>query len=403
MTVTIPKPMSTAVSALKVDGDNPNRMTAKQHERLCTSIKKYGFIVPIITNKDYLVADGEQRLIVARDLGMTHVPVIRLDVDDVDRRLLRQVLNKLRGEHDLIADAYEFERIISAGHEDELKHLLDLSDSQLERYLTEIREPKDEDYEIPEINKIKTDIQRGDVYVLRNHRLMCGDATSHGDVQQLMNGEKADMIYTDPPYNVHVNYGKKGTEQLVNDNLSPNEYKQFCDAFFTNMYNVAKVGCPVYVWSGWWFYEVLKKAFEYSKFHFSQPIIWDKKQFVLAHGYDYHRQFEHGFYGWKGKKTDRYFHPDVHNARDIWTVQKDFTGHYLHPTQKPVELALIPIYNSSNNPDIILDLFGGSGSTLIASEQTGRTCYMMEIDPRYCQVIVDRWQSYTNEKAVKLN
>lgn len=166
MTVTIPQQELVEVGKLRVDGENPNRMTPKQLERLKTSVEKYGFIVPIITNKDLVVADGEQRLTVAKSLNMLKVPTIRLPIEDVDRRLLRQVLNKLRGEHELVADALEFERIIRAGHEDNLKHLLDLSDSQLERYLAEIREPKDESYEIPEIDKIHTDIQRGDIYKL---------------------------------------------------------------------------------------------------------------------------------------------------------------------------------------------------------------------------------------------
>lgn len=136
--ISLPRPSLVNVDELKVDGDNPNRMSDRQHASLKSSIERYGFIVPIITNKDLLIADGEQRWVVAKDMGMTEVSVIKLPVEDVDRRLLRQVLNKLRGEHELVADAYEFQRIIEAGQEDDLKHLLDLSDSQLERYLSEI-------------------------------------------------------------------------------------------------------------------------------------------------------------------------------------------------------------------------------------------------------------------------
>lgn len=200
--VTILQPENVDITLLKTDGQNPNRMTKEQHERLATSIKKYGFIVPIITNRDLLIADGEQRFEVAKSLGMPQVPVIRLDVQDVDRRLLRQVLNKLRGEHELVADALEFEKIIQAGHEDDLKHLLDLNDSQLERYLSEIREPKPEDYEIPEIEKIQTDIKRGDIYQLGKHRLMCGDATIEADYDQLFQNASPRMIFADPPYGV---------------------------------------------------------------------------------------------------------------------------------------------------------------------------------------------------------
>jgi len=138
MTVAIPPSELVAISELKVDGNNPNRMTPQQHKALSESITRYGFIVPIITNKDLLIADGEQRLTVAQSLKMTHVPIIRLPVEDVDRRLLRQVLNKLRGEHELLADAYEFDKIIEAGHEQDLKDLLDMTDANLVHYLTQI-------------------------------------------------------------------------------------------------------------------------------------------------------------------------------------------------------------------------------------------------------------------------
>jgi hypothetical protein len=186
--IQIPNAELVAVADLKTDQQNPNRMTKEQHERLSASIKKWGFIVPIITNKDLLIADGEQRWTVAKSLGMTQVSVIRLPVEDVDRRLLRQVLNKLRGEHELLLDAEEFEKIIDLGHKDDLKYLLDLTDAKLERYLNELHPPKDEDYEIPEIDKVQTDIVKGDIIQLGKHRLMCGDATNPEDMKTLLGG-----------------------------------------------------------------------------------------------------------------------------------------------------------------------------------------------------------------------
>jgi len=194
--VSIPQSELVPISELKVDGENPNRMTSKQLARLKKSVEKYGFIVPIITNKDLLVADGEQRLNIAQTLKMKQVPVIRLPIEDVDRRLLRQVLNKLRREHELIADALEFERIIGAGHEDELKHLLDLSDSQLERYLAEIREPK----EIPPpkpLEEIETDIQLGDRFRLGEGELICGDCL---EAMQTLPDHSIDFVMFSPPY-----------------------------------------------------------------------------------------------------------------------------------------------------------------------------------------------------------
>jgi ParB-like chromosome segregation protein Spo0J len=195
------------VNRLRVDGENPNRMGVKQIEALKTSIQRWGFIVPIIANREWLVADGEQRLTVARELGMKQVSVIRLPVEDVDRRLLRQVLNKLRGEHELLADAYEFQRVIESGYEDDLKYLLDLSDTTLERYLSELRgvnEPA-----VPPVTE--TTITQGDIYQLGVHRLMCGDATNPKDVQALMDGRQADMVFTDPPYG--INYLPEGKDQ----------------------------------------------------------------------------------------------------------------------------------------------------------------------------------------------
>ncbi len=186
--IQIPKQEFVDTSSLKVDGKNPNRMTKEQHERLASSIKKWGWLVDIITNKDLLVADGEQRLIVAKELGMPQVGIRRLPVEEVDRRLLRQVLNKLRGEHELLLDAEEFESIIDAGGKDDLKYLLDLTDAKLERYLQELSPPKDEDFEIPEIDKVETDIKKGDIIELGKHRLMCGDSTNPENVRALMGG-----------------------------------------------------------------------------------------------------------------------------------------------------------------------------------------------------------------------
>jgi len=388
------------ISKLSVDGENPNRMTEKQLERLKSSIEKYGFIVPIITNNKYLVADGEQRLTVAKSLGYTHVPVVKLDVEDVDRRLLRQVLNKLRGEHDLIADALEFERIIEMGNEDELKHLLDLNDSQLERYLSEIREIKAEDYEIPEIDKIKTSIQRGDIYKLGNHRLMCGDATKIGDICALSEKDdlfKFDLLLTDPPYGKLVAKGRLTTEG------------KYAKGAFTGFKNQPKkwVANPKY-----------------------SPIIGNEKEFdpkpllllsdkIIIFGGNY---FSHAlpnsrcWFVWD--KGSEIHHINFADCELIWTnldkvariykcmwrglLKEGESGKRLHPSQKPVKLISNILKDVTMKDHIILDPYGGSGSTLIACEQTGRRCYMMEIDPRYCQVIVNRWENYTQQKATRL-
>ena len=386
--IEIPEATLINTDKLKVDGDNPNKMTPKQLERLKSSVTKYGFIVPIITNKDLLVADGEQRLTTARALNMKQVPVIRLPIEDVDRRLLRQVLNKLRGEHELLADAYEFERIIKAGHEDDLKQLLDLSDSHLERYLAEIREHKDEDYEVPEIDKIETDIKRGDVFQLHMHRLMCGDATQEDDVKALMNGKKANLGLHDPPYGTKLFAGKptrfySGSHStghkpsqiyapIIGDEnqIDPKPLLELCTTTLLFGANYFADKLPL---SPAW-------------------IVWDKQTNSI-------RNFGDAELIWTNQKdTIRLITHTWHGFR-----KGNETGQKrLHPAQKPIKLLSELIEEYSEKNQTILDLFGGSGSTLIACEQTGRHCYMMEIDPRYCQIIINRWQQYTGKKAVKI-
>jgi len=379
--IEIPSSELIQVNLLKTDKDNPNRMTPQQLERLKSSIEKYGFIVPIITNKDLVIADGEQRWIVAKTLNMTHVPIIRLPLEDVDRRLVRQVLNKLRGEHDLILDAHEFDRIIQMGHEDELKHFLDLNDSQLERYLQEIHEPNAETYEIPEIDKITTSIQRGDIYALGKHRLMCGDATNKSDVEALMNGEKADLLLTDPPYGIGVvndegTVGKANVAKLT-------KYGDFEGDKIFDIKPILNLDCYKHavIWGGNYFADKLPIT--------NSWLIWDKR----AGEASWFSDFE---LAWSNLGTG----PKLFQF--VWQgmIRQGPRIKRVHPTQKPAQL-MSWCLTLTNPSQTILDLFGGSGSTLIACEQTNRICYMMEIDPRYCQVIINRWEAYTRLKAIK--
>ena len=407
----IPQSELVPTSQLKVDGDNPNRMTPKQLDQLKGSIKKFGFIVPIITNKDLLVADGEQRLTAAKELGLPKVSVIRLNVEDVDRRLIRQVMNKLCGEHDLIADALEFERIIELGSEDKLKELLDLSDSQLERYFAEIREPRPEVYDIPEIEKVETSIVRGDIHKLGNHRLMCGDATSRDDVLRLMNGEKADMVFTDPPYGVNYdNYARQSWKKKFRTSkkrwglIIGDDGVETFQKVTPILREVVKENGSMYVCSSSRNSPKFATILANNDIYCATPIIWAKRQPTLSWE-RYHPQHEQIFFCGEGAKPTGsksvWYGPK--NETTLWYVEEEATTNRLHPTQKPVGLPRRAILNSSMNPDIVADLFGGSGSTLIACEQTGRRCYMMEIDPRYCQVIVDRWEAYTGLKAEKIS
>ena len=413
----IPQPEIVDVEQLKVDQCNPNIMSKNQLERLKTSIQQFGFIVPIITNREYLIADGEQRLNAAKQLGFKQVSVIRLDVADVDRRLLRQVLNKLRGEHDLIADALEFERIIADDRKEDLKLLLALSDSQLERYQSAIHEPTDETYEMPAIEKITTSIVRGDMYLLGKHKLMCGDATNKEDINQLLNSAYPSMIFVDPPYGVqydkhYLAHTKEALTASVKSGKSSTGFKYWgkleCDVISTTLDFIEAMkdyaqNCSWYICCAGRFIHKIKAKLDECHIYCATPLVWVKANFVMSWE-RYHAQHEHIFFCGDGAyptgKKSRWYGPT--NETTVWQIPIEKTQNLIHPTMKPVELVVRAIRNSSQVGDIVYDGFGGSGTTLIACEQTGRTCYMMEIEPRYVQIIIDRWQAFTHKKAEKI-
>ena len=390
--INIPKPEVVPTSNLKVDGKNPNKMKREQLDRLKTSVKKYGFIVPIITNKDLLIADGEQRWIVANELAMPSVLVIRLPVEEVDRRLLRQVLNKLKGEHELLLDAEEFEQIISLGKEDDLKYLLGLTDKDLAKYLTDLHPVEEDSYDAPELESVKTDIQNNTVIQLGNHRLMCGDATNKQQVQELMEYVSPDVLLTDPPYGINVVSRRKqigGSKETsfaktvgFDGIVGANSYVPIVgdDKPFDpkHLLNLAVV---TIIFGGNYFADKLPSSAGW--------LVWDKEG-----GKEWDDTFADCELIW----TNRTKHASIY--RSLWKgmVKEGESGKRVHPTQKPLKLLSEIINDHSQPKQKILDLYGGSGSTLIACEQTGRICYMMEIDPRYCEIIAQRWEKYAGQQ-----
>jgi len=410
--VEIPAAKLVDVDRLQVDQDNPNRMGARQLEALKKSVQRWGFIVPIITNKELLVADGEQRLTVARELGMKQVSVIRLPVEDVDRRLLRQVLNKLRGEHELRGDALEFQCIIEAGYGESLKELLLLHGSQIERYLEELAEYK----ESPTPVVKETSIKQGDFFSLGSHRLMCGDATVKDDVERLMDGQKADMVFTDPPYGIAFQpEGKtlrpKALGPLKSDEdyrLAPREFPLLKKSL-PLIVETCRPGAPLYVCTGWQEISLIQDTLMEHDCHVYSVLVWDRMvPRLLPRPQDFIPVNEFIVYGWKKGKPRTYINclPDTETSLQkttLWRIRQLPTEQVQHITEKPPALARNAIFISSEKDAVVADYFAGSGSTLIACEQTGRHCRMMEIDPLYSQLIIDRWQAYTSEKAVKLN
>ena len=255
-----------------------------------------------------------------------------------------------------------------------------VEDIELDDYSSGIVE--EDNYEVEPPIEPKTKL--GDIYQLGRHRLMCGDSTDKVTVDSLINGNKVDMVFTDPPYNVAFN-GRSGKFDVIeNDDLAEEDFNNF----ITSVCEIIKYINPLhyYVWCNWKFYSTLQ-----TKLDFKSCIVWAKNVFGLGKGY----RHQHEFCLFNGEIDE-----SIKNESDLWEVAKD--TNYVHPTQKPVELCGRALKNHSEVKNV-LDLFGGSGSTLIACEQLNRNCYTMELDPQYCDVIIDRWEQYTGEKAVLIN
>lgn len=254
--------------------------------------------------------------------------------------------------------------------------------------------------EIPE--HVEPKAKRGDVYRLGVHRLMCGDSINVTDLEQLMAGEKAQMVFTDPPWN--VNYGantnpagwSNRNRQIINDHMSTEDWQTFVNGISASLFLSTQPGAPIYVVMSAQEWPVMDGSLRQAGFHWSSTIIWAKDRLVLSRK-DYHTQYEPIWYGWNSAAA-RLVQLDDRKQSDLWNCDRPQKSE-LHPTTKPVELIERALENSSNAHALVLDLFGGSGSTLIACEKTRRRCFAMELDPKYVDTIVARWERYTGNRA----
>ena len=399
--IQIPKPEEVPIADLKSDGQNPNRMTAQQTQSLIESIKRYGFIVPIVTNKDLVIADGEQRWDAAKTLGMKTVLVIRLPVEDVDRRLLRQILNKIRGEHVLNQDALEFRRIIELGREHDLIKFLGMRQAELNSILRIHNLQKENINIIPKI-PATTDIKRGDLYQLGPHRLLCGDSTNLSDLQTLLGPAKIDSIVTDPSFGVYkknwdnLRSRKQSAGASTYTDIDPEKYQEWTENWLSKI-PLADLN-TIYIWINGRQLLALLQAAKRLDIYCAEILVWAKQSFIMS-DMDYYPQHEFCFYGWKGKHKF-YSQKDKHGS--VFYIRRPITSPD-HPTTKPVELIEPELIDGSPPGGLILDPFVGSGTTLMACERNNRSCYAMEIEPFFCQVVLNRWESYTGEKAHKID
>lgn len=368
--------------------NNSRKHSDQQVAQIAASIKEFGWTNPILVDKDKGIIAGHGRLMAARKLKMDDVPTIELShLSDAQKKALVIADNKLalNADWDTQILSLELSELQDIGFDldilgfdaNELNALLELE---------EVEGLTDEDAvpEVPEEPKTKF----GDIYQLGNHRLMCGDSTSIDAVEKLMDGQKADMVFTDPPYGVDYeginNDSRGGLEELLRGS-------------FGNYLSTSKSGAACYVFHSDKCADIFHAVFR-EYFHFSSMIIWAKNSLTLSRT-DYQSQHEPCLYGWMkdGKHT---FYGDRKQV-SIWKFDKERVEG--HTTPKPVALIERALQNSSKGGDIVSDFFGGSGSTMIACEKLGRQARLMELDPKYCDVIVKRWEDFTGKKAVLLS
>lgn len=377
------------ISELKSYEKNPRKFTEKGLEDLEKSIKNCGDANIITINKDNTILGGHARLEVFKKLGYQEVdvkvPDHLLNEKEVQEVVIRLNSN-IAGEWDLDKLQEEFDAMdLEEWGFEELKSLeTDIPDEDI----------VEDDFEDPAIQEPKS--KYGDIYQLGNHRLMCGDSTKFKDVEILMAGDIADMVLTDPPYNVNIE-NSQGMK-IVNDNMSEENFSKFCDGYSENMSKFLKEGGSFYLWHADSRRVIFQQSLEKYNLTAKQNLIWVKNSFVVGRQ-DYKWQHEPCLYGWKDGAS-HYFVEEFNHATVFFEnkpVKND-----LHPTMKPIKILSQMIKNSSHQGELVLDLFGGSGSTMIACEETKRICYMMEYDPRYCDVIISRWEKLTGKKAKKI-
>lgn len=406
------------VSEVRPYEKNP-RKNQKAVKFVKASIEKFGFKQPIIIDSNRVIVCGHTRLLAAKSLGMAEVPCILADdLTDAQIKAYRLADNK-------VAEYAEWDEDLLAGELGDISGISDIDMADF-GFTVELEEKELVEDEVPE--EADPVVKPGEIWILGEHRLMCGDSTKSTDVAKLMDGELADLWLTDPPYNVAIENSQVMT--IKNDSMDGGAFREFLRSAFAAAKGVLSDGCPFYVWFAMREHLNFEGALNDNGLKVRQELVWNKNHFTLGRS---HYQWKHELclYGWNGDSC-RYFIDRRNQATVIEDAQEldidkmkaadmkallhkiyeqklpttviDFNmpakdGE--HPTMKPVRLFGLQITNSSRGGDIVLDTFGGSGTTIIACEQLGRKARVMELDPKYCDVIIARWEQLTGEKAVK--
>ena len=383
--------------------NNSRTHDARQVKQIASSIKEFGFTNPLLIDEDGGIIAGHGRLMAADLLGIDEVPTITLvGLTEAQRKAYVIADNQLalNAGWDLDTLKVELDRLTELDFDVDL---LGFDDDFLSSLLDEPVDGLTDEDAVPDAPENPVTVE-GDVWILGNHKLMCGDSTSIDAVDKLMDGHKADMVFTDPPYGMSYGGGRAGKigstdgtvkkhGVILGDTFKGNDLIGMIRDAVGSAVTVSKSGSSKYICFPWRTYSEFEEALAQIDLTPTACIVWDKKSIGLGNA-NYRPQHEFIFYA-KGEN----WHGDKAQS-DVWYMSRGATGQYVHPTQKPVELIEKAINNSSKGQDVVIDVFGGSGSTLIACEKTNRYCRMMELDPKYCDVIVKRWEEFTGKEAV---
>ena len=360
-----------------------------EFEKIKNSINEFGYVEPVIVNQDMTIVGGHQRAKVLKELGYTEIDCVIIDVDKNKEKALNVALNKITGQWDFEA----LSKLLDELKEEEYNiELTGFDFSEAEKLWNEYLGDDEADVEeeaLPEPvdNPV---IQGGDIIQLGKHRLICGDATSVEDITRLMDGKKAKLIVTDPPYGISYVGKTEDALTIQNDNLEGEEFYNFLLEAFKRTYEIADDGGSMYIFHADAKGVLFRRAFVDAGFKHSQCCVWVKNTFVMGRQ-PYQWQHEPALFGWK--PTGAHYWNGDRKQSTVWNFDKPVRND-IHPTMKPVPLIKYIIKNSSKYGDIVVDTFLGSGTTLIAADNADRVCYGSELDPKYCQVIIERWINY---------
>ena len=380
---------------LKPAAYNPRKKLKKgdkEYEKIKQSLLKFGYVDPIIVNNDMTVIGGHQRLTVLKDLDYETAKCVIVDLPKEDEKALNIALNKITGQWD---DALLADLLLDLQESDFNLDLTGFEPPEIDDILSNVhdKELSEDEFDVEEELKKPTLSRHGDIWQLGKHRVICGDSTKVETYKQLLDDRKANLVVTDPPYNVDV---EETAGKILNDNMSDGDFYQFLLSMFTQVENHMEDDASIYVFHADTEGLNFRKAFKNAGFYLSGCCIWKKNSLVLGRS-PYQWQHEPCLYGWKKKGKHQWF--SDRKQTTIWEYDRPKSSRD-HPTMKPIQLMAYPIQNSSMRGTIVLDPFLGSGSTLIAADQTGRVCYGIELDEKFVDVIVKRYIEVTGDTEV---